>query len=489
VQIKHENMERFIEAIRVELKDYFSKLYYSDDDLERMNDELLKSESFTDELLNRHEEMLEDLKYKYNESKELYEDMALWLKMWDDFIEFEITTDNPARLKQRGYSLLKESNQRKAFETKFPKIENQIKKASDDYKAINDQEFTVYGQIWSDFIRNKRREHEESKQTKRLESKILRDTQLKSDLKFGTKPSVPLTKKRRPQDETQMEIVGTPASKLRGPKRERFDNTMITSMASMTIKTPSTLKSCNKAKGTIGRNGFTNSGLSGAASSIASKLKYSSPARREQKEKRKSNRLANLAAAQKNKNEPSLLKTNDEIRKFTEPSHQDQDTTLKSTTISSIGNGTSYQSVINSTTTSSSSITTVSGAPSIPVFNSSYRPPPTSATKIQQFSSKHTRNPPPCQSARFASTHKYQNVALDMKPREASTASNTFIDEEECELVETTCVNQKSRLYSSSSNNNLTTITNGNLIQTAVMQIQNTMPPSSSVIRFSSFSF
>lgn len=101
-QIKMENMQKFIEAIRDEIKNLCAKMYMGDKDIRKLNLELLNSTEYTEQLLTQHEEKLEDLKFRYTECEGLYEKTAKWMQLWSEFVQFEEKTKDPLRFKQRG---------------------------------------------------------------------------------------------------------------------------------------------------------------------------------------------------------------------------------------------------------------------------------------------------------------------------------------------------------------------------------------------------
>jgi hypothetical protein len=165
------NLEKFVEQIRLEISVYFDKLYCSDSEIANF-DEFFKRKDFTEDLLKIHEDKLEDLKFKYDESQSLYEKTAKWLDFWQQFILFEEKTKDPNRFKVRGYNGLEEEKARKQFQSQFPKLEDELKKHAEEYRKTNGGElFTVYGYQWNVYLDILRKDYEQHKQNEKNEKK------------------------------------------------------------------------------------------------------------------------------------------------------------------------------------------------------------------------------------------------------------------------------------------------------------------------------
>lgn len=193
VQIKMENMQKFIESIRVEIKELCSKMYFGDKELKALTKDLLSSTDYTEQLLTRHEEKLEDLKFRYEEFEALYEKVGKWMKLWHEFVQFEEKTKDPQRFKQRGYNMLEEEKQRKTFQNQLPKLEDELNQLAVEYRNTNGgQDFTIQGMKYNEFIHVKRVDYEEGKELEKREKQIMRDTMKKNESRFGSKPMTPL---------------------------------------------------------------------------------------------------------------------------------------------------------------------------------------------------------------------------------------------------------------------------------------------------------
>jgi len=199
VKIKMQNMQKFIETVRVEIRKICVDMFYGPNEMKKLNDDFLTSTDFTEDLLLRHEEKLEDLKFKYEESEALYKKTSQWMEVWTEFLKFEEITKDPSRLTKRGYSTLDEARKRTAFEKQLPKLFSEISELATDYEKLNGGiSFTINDLYFSEYIERKKYDHEENKQNERKEKQIMKDQIKKNESKFGiSKISTPVRNKRK----------------------------------------------------------------------------------------------------------------------------------------------------------------------------------------------------------------------------------------------------------------------------------------------------
>lgn len=101
-RIKMENMQKFIDSIRVEIREFLEKMFFGTKEIKVLENNLLALTDYTEDLLMRHEQKKEELEFEFQESQVLFEKTAKWIKLWGDFIQFEEKTKDPARFKVRG---------------------------------------------------------------------------------------------------------------------------------------------------------------------------------------------------------------------------------------------------------------------------------------------------------------------------------------------------------------------------------------------------
>ena len=389
VQIKMENMQKFIESIRVEVRQLCDQLFLGKNEMSQMEAKFLKSTDFTEALLTEHEEALEDLKFRYTESQALYEKTAKWIELWNEFIAFEEKTKDPQRFKIRGYNMLEEEKSRKAFQTQLPKLEDEIQKLASDYESMNGgQEYTVFGLSMTEFMHRKKLDYEESKMNERKEKQMIKENMKRNESKYGSKPITPLAlrnkRKVSAHQDTHLQTPGGPKSKLQ--KTE--------------LATPST-SSRNVTQNTI-------KAKPSAASTLTTKSKIA--AKRKSKTPRGRSRILN--------NQSKMQQQQD-----------DADVTIKTTTTGSILSSmttSSYQSSMmsshghsnlhNGSTNSTHSNSGARALTAKPSTTSSTKCPPLSA------SSKY--------SSQMAPSKGFNTNTQHPLTRMTSTASNTFIEED-----------------------------------------------------------
>lgn len=227
VKIKMENMQKFIESVRVEIKEYCEKMFIGPAEMKELNANLLGLTDYTEELLTLHEQKKEEMEFCYEESQSLFEKAAKWIKLWNDYIQFEEKTKDPARFKVRGYNMLAEEKQRKLFNSQLPKLENDLNIHAQEYATTNDRkEFTINGLYYIEFIQRKKQDHEESKMNERKEKQVMRDNMKKNESRYGSKPITPLAlrNKRKLMTTHQESQMATP-SRMKNSKIMKTEST------------------------------------------------------------------------------------------------------------------------------------------------------------------------------------------------------------------------------------------------------------------------
>jgi hypothetical protein len=79
------------------------------------------------------------------------------------------------------------------YNTQLPKLESDLSKHAEEYATTNDRkEFTINGLYYSEFIQRKKQDHEESKMNERKEKQIIKDNMKRNESRYGSKPITPL---------------------------------------------------------------------------------------------------------------------------------------------------------------------------------------------------------------------------------------------------------------------------------------------------------
>lgn len=223
-------MQKFIESVRVEIRDFMDKMLLGPKEVKNLEETLLGLTEYTEDLLTLHEKKREQLDFEYQESQAIYEIAAKWIKLWSEFIEFEEKTKDPARFKVRGHNMLIEEKQRKVFNSQLPRLENELMHLAVEF-AEHGKEFTIHGLFWSEFIQRRKQDHEESKMNERKEKQIMRDNLKRNESRYGSKPITPLAiRNKRKLLATHHESVVSTPGRVKNSKLLKTDATPGTSV-------------------------------------------------------------------------------------------------------------------------------------------------------------------------------------------------------------------------------------------------------------------
>ncbi|GLH00577.1 Uncharacterized protein GBIM_06915 [Gryllus bimaculatus] len=154
-----------INELRKEIKIMWDKCYKSEQERKLFTE--FYTDNYSESLLMKHGEELEKLNVFYLQHQELIDLLLKYEEMCKCVTNIQKQTQNPERLfKNRGAQLLKEEHDRKMI-ARIPHMQNII------LKAIRKKEsegiiFLIYGQHFSDVIKQHNTKIEEKKAVKRL---------------------------------------------------------------------------------------------------------------------------------------------------------------------------------------------------------------------------------------------------------------------------------------------------------------------------------
>ncbi|GFR74723.1 protein regulator of cytokinesis 1 [Elysia marginata] len=213
-KLKFENMRKFVDGIRSELKAWWAKCYYSKEQRDQFQG--FYEDDCTEELLARHEEELEKMRKYYNTAKELFQKLSHRDELFKKMIVMEEEAHNVNRYKNRGGKLLQEEKIRKKILKDIPKIEEEIAEAVLQWERSTGQEFKLNGLRYPQFIEsewNNFYEHKEQQKQSRLQAKA---KQTHDEMLYGSKASISMTPSKR-----KLQPVNTP---VRTPLKSRKIN-------------------------------------------------------------------------------------------------------------------------------------------------------------------------------------------------------------------------------------------------------------------------
>uniref|UniRef100_A0A452S2F0 Protein regulator of cytokinesis 1 n=1 Tax=Ursus americanus TaxID=9643 RepID=A0A452S2F0_URSAM len=149
-ELKMQNMKKVIEAIRVELAQYWDQCFYSQE--QRQAFAPYYADDYTENLLQLHDAEIVRLRNYYEVHKELFEGVQKWEESWKHFLEFERKASDPSRFTNRGGNLLKEEKQRAKLQKTLPKLEEELKARIEMWEQEHSKAFVVNGQKFMEYV-------------------------------------------------------------------------------------------------------------------------------------------------------------------------------------------------------------------------------------------------------------------------------------------------------------------------------------------------
>ena len=114
-EISMVNMRKVIETIRGEIRDICARMFYSGKQMNELDPNVFGSNEFSEDLLQKHQVLLNDLQFKFNKNSRLFKKME-----------------------------------------KFINLEKEMNELTQKYREINNgNEFTVYGLSLADYLHTK----------------------------------------------------------------------------------------------------------------------------------------------------------------------------------------------------------------------------------------------------------------------------------------------------------------------------------------------
>ncbi|KAK7508500.1 hypothetical protein BaRGS_00000066 [Batillaria attramentaria] len=197
--LKYANLQRFVEATRRELIDWWGRCYFSKE--QRDNFLPFCDENYTEELLEVHEQELQKMRDYYEQHREVLSLLEKREKLWSEMLEFEKKASDPNRFfNDRGGKLLREEKARKKLEKDLPRVEDEAKELIEEWEKETGKKFLVEGVPFPDYVQRQwetfRREKEQEKQNRQK----TKAKQMEEEMIFGSKPTTNTPAKRRFQN-------------------------------------------------------------------------------------------------------------------------------------------------------------------------------------------------------------------------------------------------------------------------------------------------
>lgn len=210
--LKLQNIQRFVEGMRKELVEWWAKCFIGKEEKEKFT--AFKSDDFSEELLELHDQEVNRVKQYYEHNKVMLDRVARWESLWKDFQEFERRARDPNRFNNRGGGLLQEEKARKKIQKELPKVEQEVKDAIAAWETENCKEFLVGGVRFTEYIDQQWEQYKQEKENEKFQRHRRNAKVMEEEMVYGSKPVTPA--KRR--------FIGTP-SKTPNKSRRLNDTT------------------------------------------------------------------------------------------------------------------------------------------------------------------------------------------------------------------------------------------------------------------------
>ncbi|XP_077173704.1 protein regulator of cytokinesis 1 isoform X2 [Paroedura picta] len=187
--LKLQNIRNMVEAIRVELVDFWDKCFYGKEQREAFQP--YYQDDFTEELLQQHEEEIARIKLYFQRHQELFEAVCKWEGNWRLFQELERKATDPSRFTNRGGNLLKEEKMRAKLQKTLPKLEEELRGRLDLWEQEHGQAFLVNGQRFIEHVAEQWQLHHLEKEHEKQERQLKKSRQIEEEMMYGSTPCTP----------------------------------------------------------------------------------------------------------------------------------------------------------------------------------------------------------------------------------------------------------------------------------------------------------
>ncbi|XP_037094199.1 protein regulator of cytokinesis 1-like [Pollicipes pollicipes] len=217
-ELKRQNVEKFVRALRTEIAELWERCYYSES--QRAAFTAFTAKTFTETLLEQHEEELERVRRYYDTNRVLIKDVDEHQKLWKKMLELEERANDPARYSNRGGQLLLEEKERKKIARRLPKVESDLQQLIQRWECQHNTTFLVHGHDFAAYIEQQKLDHQERKEQERVERASKKANQLEHETMFGARPVTPAKRRQggggSPSKQRRLESTRL-GSRLRAP--------------------------------------------------------------------------------------------------------------------------------------------------------------------------------------------------------------------------------------------------------------------------------
>jgi len=191
---KMKHIEQFIKAVRTDIVSWWEKCFTSEGEQKAFTP--FKSDIYTEDLLNLHENLSEKLKTLYSNNKEIFNKVTHRENLWKKMEDIEVRGRDPSRLfGNRGCALLLEEKERKKIMKELPRVEEQLKQLLDEYEKNNGLTLLINGRDYRCTVEEQWKYYEDQKENEKIQRQRERQDKLVEESKGGARPTTPM--KRR----------------------------------------------------------------------------------------------------------------------------------------------------------------------------------------------------------------------------------------------------------------------------------------------------
>lgn len=211
--------------LMVELNDLWEKCHVPEE--ERYFPNQFDPNTQTQHDLERVKLELAQLKLKYSEGQPIYDKLNEWLKIWEEFLEFENPHTDAGKYNNRGGALQAYLKREKQVKALVPKLLSELEALCSEHGKTSENMPTAGpGKMTpGEYARYLMKTHEEEKMLVKMNKEREKKTKLLQETRFGVTPS--------PSKSALNRVRATPGSISKTPRSTRRFNTSQASLISV----------------------------------------------------------------------------------------------------------------------------------------------------------------------------------------------------------------------------------------------------------------
>jgi hypothetical protein len=151
-ELKKLKLKDVVVDLRQQIKAIWRRLVMSSDEILKF-EPILNEIHINEELLDKHESYLNELKVYSLKYHDMFKLIQEWAKKWDEHVKFEKEYTDPARFAKRNYSSLFEERERKRIDNELSKLEKLLEIEAQRYMDKENKHFKYAGTTVLEFIK------------------------------------------------------------------------------------------------------------------------------------------------------------------------------------------------------------------------------------------------------------------------------------------------------------------------------------------------